>query len=297
LEAETARIDRRARVDRSRRKRMPRRIGSVAPLFATLLLASAVPFLTSHPARGAEECLAAPRVGTPPGRHWYYRVDRAKGRKCWYLGAAGLKTRQAAPHEARQPAAPVEPTAAVETLPPLGRETAADIWPSAAPARRAAQEAAPAILADASPPDVASTPPLLATPQPAATSEPAPTDAPVVNEPVTTDAQAAGATEPETPPLQPPAAVQAEGDGPSPHWLLFVIAAALAISGIVVPFTIAAARRRIRVSTDAFASSVAARERVPPRFDAAIAARRAGRSAEDEETLREIMRARQRRAA
>ena len=33
----------------------------------------------------ADACLAAPKGTAPAGQHWYYRLNRAKGRKCWYL--------------------------------------------------------------------------------------------------------------------------------------------------------------------------------------------------------------------
>ena len=35
----------------------------------------------------AEDCLAAPNAASPLGQHWYYRIDRVKQRKCWYLHA------------------------------------------------------------------------------------------------------------------------------------------------------------------------------------------------------------------
>jgi hypothetical protein len=35
----------------------------------------------------ADDCLAAPNVAAPSGQHWYYRIDRVKRRKCWYLHA------------------------------------------------------------------------------------------------------------------------------------------------------------------------------------------------------------------
>jgi hypothetical protein len=33
----------------------------------------------------AEECLAGPKELTPPGQHWYYRIERGTKRHCWYL--------------------------------------------------------------------------------------------------------------------------------------------------------------------------------------------------------------------
>jgi hypothetical protein len=47
------------------------------------------------PAR-AEDCLAAPNSPAPQGTHWYYRLDWATQRKCWYTRAAGQPVQQAA---------------------------------------------------------------------------------------------------------------------------------------------------------------------------------------------------------
>src|SRR5215208_4080347 len=128
-------------------KRMPTRIGSIAPaMFAALLLASAVPLLPSHAARAAaaDDCLAAPKSQAPQSRHWYYRVDRVNGRKCWYLGVAGTKTRQAAAQEAPHAQKPARP------LPPLGRETAGDVLPPAH-TEPSSKGTAPASIAEATP--------------------------------------------------------------------------------------------------------------------------------------------------
>jgi hypothetical protein len=34
----------------------------------------------------AEECKSKPDGTSPPGSHWFYRINRADGRHCWYLG-------------------------------------------------------------------------------------------------------------------------------------------------------------------------------------------------------------------
>jgi hypothetical protein len=60
-------------------------------LLATMLVvAPAAVLLTAQDSRSepaAEECIAHPTAATPPGQHWYYRVNRAK-QHCWYLGKA-----------------------------------------------------------------------------------------------------------------------------------------------------------------------------------------------------------------
>jgi hypothetical protein len=276
---------------------MPRRIGSVAPaMFATLLLASAVPFLPSNAARAAEECLAAPKTQTPQGRHWYYRLDHVKGRKCWYLGVAGIKTRQAAPQTVPQVTPHVDKPA--QPLTPLGRETAGDVLLAPGQIGQPTKETSPASTADATPQGAASTMQWLVPPQPAATMEREPADAPVGEERAATVAEATDARDDAT--TQQPAAIEtAEATGVTPQWLFLLIAAALAISGIVVPFKIAAARRR-RIRIDGYRTVPPPRpanERIPPRFDSPITPPRRPAATDDDETLRQILRSWERRAA
>ena len=50
------------------------------------------PPATKHrTARAADDCLSGPKGATPEGSHWYYRVDHATKRHCWYLRAEGEK--------------------------------------------------------------------------------------------------------------------------------------------------------------------------------------------------------------
>lgn len=88
---------------------MSKRLTVVVP---TILAACVVAVsLNINSGRAADECLGAPNATAPEGRHWYYRVDRATGRKCWYLATQGMKVRQTAsrtppplPRPATQPA-------------------------------------------------------------------------------------------------------------------------------------------------------------------------------------------------
>jgi hypothetical protein len=45
----------------------------------------------------ADDCIAAPNSPSPPGKHWYYRLDWATKRKCWYVGSLGRSVQEAAP--------------------------------------------------------------------------------------------------------------------------------------------------------------------------------------------------------
>ena len=61
----------------------------LAPVVAVSLVALAGVSLNPADARAEANCLAAPGAQAPPGRHWFYRIDRPQQRKCWYLRAQG----------------------------------------------------------------------------------------------------------------------------------------------------------------------------------------------------------------
>jgi hypothetical protein len=68
------------------------------------LLAEAL-VLSASAASAAPDCLAAPDRTSGPGTHWYYRIDRPTGRKCWYLKQLDARAATpAAPPSAARPA-------------------------------------------------------------------------------------------------------------------------------------------------------------------------------------------------
>jgi hypothetical protein len=54
----------------------------------------------------AEECLSTPKDETPPGKHWYYRIERGTKRHCWYLREEGEASSQTATSTPARRAAP-----------------------------------------------------------------------------------------------------------------------------------------------------------------------------------------------
>jgi len=46
---------------------------------------------TNGVARAADTCLSGPKGTAPKGSHWYYRIDHATKRNCWYVRAEGEK--------------------------------------------------------------------------------------------------------------------------------------------------------------------------------------------------------------
>jgi len=86
---------------RRRGHSMTRRVRLALPRASLVTLLSTLAIIWIDPAHAAGECSAAPRGAAPQGSHWYYRVDRAKQRKCWYLAAQGQKTYNVAPKLSR----------------------------------------------------------------------------------------------------------------------------------------------------------------------------------------------------
>lgn len=93
---------------------MPRRTAKyVSALFAGML--AGIPLATmSHGATpAAEDCVSGPKDQAPRGSHWYYRIDRATNRHCWYLKEEKLSQNAAA--NSAPSAKPVLPNAEAAT--------------------------------------------------------------------------------------------------------------------------------------------------------------------------------------
>jgi hypothetical protein len=102
-------------------------------VFASAILAALVPAVVLsvglHHAQGAaENCLAKPNAAPPQGSHWYYRVDQAGNRRCWFLAPQDATPRQASspkpapnppPKRASQPKATATAAASAQ---PVARE-------------------------------------------------------------------------------------------------------------------------------------------------------------------------------
>jgi hypothetical protein len=87
-------------------------VSAIAALALSLAAVTATGAAPAHAAAAAEACHAAPKGTAPAGSHWYYRIDRAHQRKCWYLGAAGQKVRSAPQRAIAQATEVSEPVAA-----------------------------------------------------------------------------------------------------------------------------------------------------------------------------------------
>lgn len=86
-------------------------IAFVGAVFAARL---AAPLIDS--AR-ADDCAAAPSTVAPRGQHWFYRIDRAKRQKCWYLHGTLRRERRASARLVSHPTAAAAVVSAAAPIP------------------------------------------------------------------------------------------------------------------------------------------------------------------------------------
>ena len=134
-------------------------------LWAFLIMVPGTVLLTTEATLGepaAEQCKASPGGAAPRGMHWYYRINRATNKHCWYLGPGGAHVRShtataavADPPGARK-ANPVDAdnAAPMQAMPADGAEPAAPVQTAFAQAQTASAQTA---LAQAPPADQAAT--------------------------------------------------------------------------------------------------------------------------------------------
>lgn len=197
-------------------------VGSIiagAPLAAVSQNAPSAPS-TSSAANAASDCLASPKGAAPQGQHWFYRLERATKRQCWYLRAEDAK--------ATTTAQTANSTPQPDSSPPRSVQNARAEY--IAPQSSAAQ-AAPATAATQPPPATSSEP------QPPAVTARWPDTTTATTQPAPQPANA-----PATASAKPPAAAahvalaaadSADKPTGSLQTLLLVIVGALALAGLI----------------------------------------------------------------
>src|SRR5262245_54944577 len=80
---------------------IPRPMGSITLVTALIVWSvSVAPAISGS----ADDCLAEPNSPAPAGQHWYYHMDSAKQRKCWYIRATDQSVQPAAAEVRSDPA-------------------------------------------------------------------------------------------------------------------------------------------------------------------------------------------------
>ena len=81
----------------------------VSAIFVSLLAGAALTTVSHGAVPAADDCLSGPKGQTPSGGHWYYRIDRATKRHCWYVGDEKEKLSRVAPKNSAPSAEAVSP--------------------------------------------------------------------------------------------------------------------------------------------------------------------------------------------
>jgi hypothetical protein len=71
----------------------------VSAIFAGLLASMPLTTISHGAVPAADDCLSKPKGQAPEGSHWYYHIDRASKRHCWYLGDQREKLSRAKPQD------------------------------------------------------------------------------------------------------------------------------------------------------------------------------------------------------
>lgn len=97
---------------------MPNQAAKVVSAIFAGVLAGVALTIANGTAHAADDCLAGPKDKTPQGSHWYYRIEHATKRHCWYLGDAHQKSSQNASNAtpAAKPVAPKTDTATQRSI-------------------------------------------------------------------------------------------------------------------------------------------------------------------------------------
>jgi hypothetical protein len=105
---------------------------------------------TSGEARATETCLSGPKGTAPKGSHWYYRIDHATKRNCWYVRAEREKPAESRNSALSQTSPQAEPPLQPSVANARAEAGAADIGqPNALAAESAPPAAANAPGSDA----------------------------------------------------------------------------------------------------------------------------------------------------
>jgi hypothetical protein len=206
---------------------MPKQIGSLAPATVPVALFGAlvVIILATSPAQSAADCAPAPGLQAPQGSHWYYRTDRATGRKCWYVSSEGRKGHGQVAPNLTTGAQPTE-----ESPASLASETVGDPLTPSTPVEQPSTAAWPVRAAGDMMQAAAPTPqPINASKASQAEKVPAEPEQAMANADVPNDQREAGAQRPVAATAEMAALV-----GITPVSVLLLLGGVLALVGIVL---------------------------------------------------------------
>ena len=106
---------------------------SKIPSIGVALITAAI-LVCGHSSLGeakGDDCRAKPDGTSPAGLHWYYRVDRANNRHCWYLHQQGMLVHSPSHAASRNSDAVSRSSDALSRSPDIENDTAGGpVWPT-----------------------------------------------------------------------------------------------------------------------------------------------------------------------
>lgn len=208
----------------------------VSAIFAGVLAGIPLATIAYGATPAAEDCLSGPKDQAPDGSHWYYRIDHATKRHCWYLRGENLSQNAAA--NAAASAKPVSTNAETATQRSIEDAHAELPAQTAIEQPKRSNGLAPAIAADASTatPAAETAGSLVASrwPEQSATASPA-GPAPTGDHSGVAAPPDSGAMPSATPAAATLAAADSSPENPSGsiQTLLLIILGALALAGLI----------------------------------------------------------------
>jgi hypothetical protein len=235
---------------------MPRRAAKFrSAMLASLVSGTALVMLSNGAARAVDDCLAAPKDQTPEGSHWYYRIDHATKRHCWYLRQEGEKPPQtaasSAPHAPMSivPIVPKQAAATQRSIADAHAELPAQTTIEPPPRDTAPMPAMPAEAADSeNNAGAQAQQSVVASRWPDPSTAIAAANPPPVTDQLAANEQPDSAAAPPTAEAAPTALDMLRGRPATVPMLLAVMTGALALAGITasVVLKLGAMRRRVR---------------------------------------------------
>jgi hypothetical protein len=117
---------------------MSGQVGRFVSWTALVVLVSGANLAMPADSARADDCRAAPNSPAPAGTHWFYRLEWATQRKCWYVRAPVRRIHQAtAPKVASPMLAPSDPATMADT-PSQVSAGSGDITPGSSPRKMSA---------------------------------------------------------------------------------------------------------------------------------------------------------------
>jgi hypothetical protein len=118
---------------------MPNRTAKlISAVFVSILAGVPLATMVRGQTAAPDSCLSGPKGETPSGSHWYYRVDHANKRNCWYLRGEDGRVSQAVPQNSQPSPSPIAKPSVADARAELRPQAVREDNPVVSPPAKAA---------------------------------------------------------------------------------------------------------------------------------------------------------------